>query len=58
MRKSPKKLVLHRETLRLLADETLQAAGGARTNRCPVGDSLNTQCAPTGPQITCGPECA
>jgi len=66
MQKKLKKLALHKETLRNLEASALrQAGGGAPITRrcdtdieCPVGESIDTPCAPTGPQLTCGIECA
>jgi hypothetical protein len=63
--RSLKKLNLHRETLRRLAESALwHAVGGTGlcppgTDGCPVGESLDTPCAPSTPQLTmCGPTCA
>lgn len=65
MQKKVRKLTLHKETLRDLEQAALRHAGGAisqpricNTDACPVGESIDTPCAPTGPQLTCGPECA
>jgi hypothetical protein len=62
MKKHLKKLTLHRETLRKLEESALQIAGGAPTQAhcsdgCPVGESVDTPCAPTV-VFTCGIECA
>ena len=57
--KKNKKLTLHRETLRLLADEPLTQAGGAAlsfqysrciNNSCGIACTYNTDCTvcPTG----------
>ena len=60
-----KKLNLHRETLRHLAESALgHAAAGSGlcspgTDGCPIGESVETPCAPSNPQLTmCGPTCA
>ena len=66
MQKKFKKLTLHKETLRNLEQAALRHAGGGapgltrlcNTDACPVGESIDTPCAPTGPQVTCGAECA
>ena len=64
MQKKSKKLALHKETLRNLEESALRNAGGGvitrrcDTSDCPVGESIDTPCAPTGPMFTCGIECA
>ena len=66
MQKKFKKLFLHKETLRNLEQAALRHAGGGiapltrfcNTDACPVGESIDNPFAPTGPQVTCGPECA
>lgn len=66
MQRKVRKLSLHKETLRNLEQGVLRHAGAGSlpitklctTDACPVGESIDTPCAPTGPQLTCGPECA
>lgn len=66
MQKKVRKLSLHRETLRHLAQPVLRHAAAAGTglcppgsDGCPVGESIDTPCAPSNPQLTmCGPACA
>lgn len=68
MKKKLKRLTLNRETLRHLEVNSLEAAGGARTNRCttdplqcPIGSDTPSGCAPTFCEVcsvTCGDSCA
>jgi len=55
MKKAARKLVLARETLKVLSDRSLKAAAGGLSGGCLVGTNnlatcAGAQCDPTGPQ--------